>query len=167
MKEILQQYAAYNVWANKRLSDATLKLPEEFHTKPVVCSFEHLHGTVLHLWDAESIWWQRMKLQEVVTMPSLNFKGNTRDVFNALIHQNMLWQNWVNASTEAGLTHVFQYYNSKREYFKQPLYQALMQVFNHATYHRGQIVSILKSFGQEQIPATDFIVFTRSKKSGF
>src|SRR4051812_35345874 len=116
MKELLQQYAAFNVWANQKIFDAVLKLPEELHSKEVPSSFNTLHSTILHLWDAESIWWQRIKLQEVVTPPSVHFKGTTRDVINASLHQNALWESWVKNATEAALQHVFQYHNSKKEY---------------------------------------------------
>jgi uncharacterized damage-inducible protein DinB len=63
------------------------------------------------------------------------------------------------------LDHVFQYYNSKREYFKQPIFQMLLHVFNHGTYHRGQLVNMLRQLAVEKIPQTDFIVFSRTKKS--
>jgi uncharacterized damage-inducible protein DinB len=161
MKELLQQYAAYNSWANQQLLETVLKLPEEMHLKETSSSFANLHATILHMWDAESIWWQRMKLQETVTPPSVNFKGSTRDVVSALLHQNMLWESWVKNATEAALQHVFQYYNSKREYFKQPVYQALMQAFNHNTYHRGQIVTMLRAFNVDKIQNTDYISWTR------
>ena len=64
MKELLKQYAAYNLWANKQLTDVLNKLPEEKHFAEIPSSFNNLYLTVLHMWDAESIWWQRLKLQE-------------------------------------------------------------------------------------------------------
>ncbi len=164
MKELLQQYAAYNVWANQKLLEAVLKLPEESWHREIASSFPSLHTTVLHMWDAESIWWQRMKMQEVVTRPSDQFKGTTRDAITALQHQNRLWQEWVNGTSPAMLDHVFQYYDTKRNHYKQPIYQMLHHVMNHGTYHRGQIVTLLRQLGETKIPATDFVVWTRLKK---
>jgi uncharacterized damage-inducible protein DinB len=65
---------------------------------------------------------------------------------------------------EVNLTHVFAYRNSKKEQFKEPVYQVLMHVFNHATYHRGQMVTMMRQLDVKTIPATDFIVFSRNKK---
>lgn len=118
----------------------------------------------MHIWDAESAWWQRIKLQEVITAPSANFKGTTRDLVSALQHQNQLYENWIRHASDAAIEHVFQYYNSKREHFKQPVYEVLLHVFNHGTYHRGQIVTMLRALGVTKIPQTDFIVWTRLKK---
>ena len=116
------------------------------------------------MWDAESAWWQRMKMQERVIVPSENFSGKMPDVSTGLMQQNRLWLDWVNNATEPALDHVFQYYNSKKEHFKQPVWQVMLHVFNHGTYHRGQLVTMLRQLGIEKIPATDFVVFTRIKR---
>ncbi len=164
MKELFLQYAAYNVWANHRLVECLQDLPEEMLTKEFPGSFPSLHLTLLHIWDAESIWWQRIRLQEHVSWPSASFKGNTRDLGAALLHQGRLWHGWVQNASEAALQHVFQYYNTKRELFKQPVYQVLLQLFNHSTYHRGQLVSLLRQAGMQKIPNTDYITWSRSRK---
>ena len=164
MREFLQQFAVYNVWANQRLIEFILALPEEASTTVLPSSFPTLQATLLHMWDAESIWWQRLKLQETVTPPSANFKGTTRDVATALMHQNKLWETWVSNASPAILDHTFMYYTSKREPFKIPVNQMLMQVFNHGTYHRGQLVTLLRQLGMQKIPGTDYHIWSRVKK---
>ena len=39
MKELLRQYAAYNAWANQKLFELILSLPEEMHNWEVSNSF--------------------------------------------------------------------------------------------------------------------------------
>ncbi|HZF63746.1 MAG TPA: DinB family protein [Chitinophagaceae bacterium] len=163
MKELFNQLAAYHLWANQLLLSSISSLPEEMHTKQVDASFPSLLKTVQHMWDAEFIWWQRMKLQERITAPSQNFTGGMAEVIRELIQQNKQWSQWVGAAQEHQLEHVFQYQNTKREQFKQPIYQMLLHLFNHGTYHRGQLVNILRQLGVEKIPATDFIVWSRRK----
>jgi uncharacterized damage-inducible protein DinB len=163
MKELLLQFAVYNMWANQRLLEAILALPEEKQKQELPSSFKSLYATVLHMWDAESIWWQRMKLHERVIFPSENFNGNMKDAANGLLQQNQQWQDWVNNANDMALEHVFQYYTTKKELFKQPICQMILHVFNHGTYHRGQLVNMLRQLGIEKIPQTDFIVWSRSK----
>ena len=163
MKELLKQYAAYNCWASQRIIDVMLTLPGEKQMAEVPSSLNSLYKTVLHMWDAESIWWQRMKMQERMVVPSENFIGNLEDAANGLLQQSKLWNDWVNNASDLSLEHVFQYYNNKKEYFKQPVYQVLQHVFNHGTYHRGQLVNMLRQLGVEKIPATDFILWSRKK----
>jgi uncharacterized damage-inducible protein DinB len=163
MKEILQQLAAYNIWANALLMEVLKRLPGELQQKEIPSSFNSLQKTVLHMWNAESIWWQRMKLQERVTGPMENFNGKMEDAIEGLTLQNKQWNEWINKAQEHHLEHVFQYKNFKGEQFKQPIYQMLIHLFNHDTYHRGQIVNMLRQLGVEKIPQTDFIVWSRKK----
>jgi uncharacterized damage-inducible protein DinB len=164
MKEILQQFAAYNIWANQKIMDVILALPEEKQMAEVPSSFNSLYKTILHMWDAESAWWQRMKLHERLIIPSENFNGTMKDVVNGLMQQSTQWLDWVSSASDIALDHVFQYQNSKKEQFKQPIYQMVLHIFNHGTYHRGQLINMLRQLGVEKLPQTDFIVFSRTKR---
>jgi uncharacterized damage-inducible protein DinB len=162
VKELLQRLASYNVWANQRLADISLPVAEELLTQKVIGSFPSIRSTVLHIVDAESIWWQRINLQEIIQRPSESFAGTTRNVLNMLATQNLAWKAWVERQSVTGLTSSLTYRNFKNEEFAQPVYEILMHLFNHGTYHRGQWVNQLRECGLEKIPATDFIVFSRS-----
>lgn len=167
MKEILLQYAAYNIWANQQLVAVISSLPPEKQTAVLPSSFNSLHQTILHLLDAESIWWQRLKLLERIDRPSETFQGNTLDALQALLNQNNQWHQWLLNATERMVQHVFHYQNFKREQFKQPVYQMLLHVFNHGTYHRGQIINMLRQLGVEKLPATDFILWSRKNSTSY
>jgi uncharacterized damage-inducible protein DinB len=163
MKEILLPLASYNVWANGLLIDTIRLLPEEKTTETIISSFDSLLKTLLHMWDAESIWWQRMKLSEKIIVPSADFNGNITEVIQNLQQLDKQWLEWIQSVQERMFQHEFIYQNAKREQFKQPLYQMLLHLFNHNTYHRGQLVTMLRQLGIEKLPQTDFIVWSRKK----
>lgn len=164
MKEILNSYATFNVWANTRLINTILPLSKDQQMLPVKSSFEGLYPTLYHIWDAESIWWQRLKLSEHIIRPSTEHAGlPLLAVCNKLLDQSREWEAWVHKSTEASLQHEFIYQNNKRQNFKQPVWQMLQHLFNHGTYHRGQMVTMLHQLDVVKIPATDYIVFSRGK----
>src|SRR5438046_9799895 len=144
MKEIIRSYATYNTWANQLLFAAVLSQTDEEQHREVKSSFSSLYKTLLHLLDAESIWWQRLKLQEKIDRPSDNFTGDTQALVARLQQQDKQWEEWVANANEAALQHEFIYFNSKKERFKQPVYQMLLHLFNHNTYHRGQLVTNLR-----------------------
>ncbi len=162
MKELLQQYAAYNIWANKLLVERISKLSDEEITREIASSFPSLYKTVQHMWLAEEAWWQRLKLVEKLDLQSENFSGSFSELSANLAKQSKQWSEWVNAATDNQLSHVFAYIRNK-EQFKMPVYQMLQHVFNHASYHRGQLVTILRQLGTDKIPATDFSAFCRLK----
>jgi len=163
MKEVISQLSAYNIWANQLLLDTINQLTEEQQTQELPSSFKSLYKTILHMLDAESLWWQRMKLQERFNRPSDDFSGDMKELSHNLLHQNRQWHEWVNNANEHQLEHVFLYQNSKREQFKQPIYQMLVHMFNHGTYHRGQLVNMLRQVGAEKVPKTDFIEWSRRR----
>jgi uncharacterized damage-inducible protein DinB len=163
MKEILSQLSAYNIWANQLLLDAINQLPEEKQKQELQSSFKSLYATALHMLDAENIWWQRMKLQERIVRPSDDFTGDMKELSNTVLNQNRQWDEWINNANEHQLLHVFHYQNTKKEQFKQPIYQMLIHMLNHGTYHRGQLVNMLRQLAVEKVPTTDFIVWSRRK----
>ena len=164
MKDLLNSYASFNVWANTRIINTILPLSREKQMLPVKNSFPGLYPTLYHIWDAESIWWQRHKLSDHIIIPSVEQKDlPLLTVCNKLLAQSKEWEAWVHKSTEAALQHEFIYHNNKRHTFKQPVWQMLQHLFNHGTYHRGQIVTMLHQLGVGKIPATDYIVFSRGK----
>lgn len=164
MKELLNQLGEYHVWATKKLSGVILSLPAEMHHQEIKGSFSSLFNLILHTWDAESIWWQRMKMEERVVIPGATFKGSMEEALNSLIHQSELWREWTSKASDLSLEHVFHYYNKKKELNKVLVSQLLVHVFNHGTYHRGQLVNALRQLGITNIPPTDYIVWVKGKK---
>ncbi len=162
MKELLQQYAAYNIWATKLLVDIVNKLTEEAKTKEVASSFPSLFKTLQHMWLAEEVWWQRLKLVETIVLESETFTGSFDELATVHAKQSKQFLDWISGATENQLLHVFAYVR-KKEQFKMPVYQMLHHVFNHATYHRGQLVTMLRQLGEDKIPSTDFSTFCMKK----
>ena len=163
MKQLLVQYATYNLWANKRLTDVIVNLTDQQLQQDINSSFNSIFATLLHLWDVEYIWWQRIKLQENIVWPSTTFTGSVVELSNHLHQQSRQWKEWIDLATEAALSHEFIYRNSKKEQFKQPVYEAVHHLFNHQSFHRGQLITMLRQVGIIDLPVTDLIAFARKK----
>lgn len=116
MKQLLQQYSAYNMWANRILLERIGQLSEEQVNKEIASSFPGIYKTVLHMMDAESIWWQRLKLAEHVDFPSHTFKGNFEELSRILLQLSQQWEEWIRKANEVNINHVFAYQNSKKSF---------------------------------------------------
>lgn len=163
MKEILARYAAYNFWAHKILLEKLSQVSDEVVHKDMGSSFGSIYKTLVHLMEVEASWWQRVSLKERIQLPERDPEENLEELSKKLLASSKQWSDWVNEAPEKMLTHVFGYQNSKREFFKQPVYEMLLHLFNHQTFHRGQIITLLRQNGIDKIPPTDFIVFSRKK----
>jgi hypothetical protein len=76
---------------------------------------------------------------ERIVRPSENFNINMQDVGNRLLSQSLPWKDWVENVSEISVEHVFQYYNIKRERFKQPIWQMLLHLFKSWYLSSGSI----------------------------
>ena len=61
------------------------------------------------------------------------------------------------------LTLPLHYTRLNGESYTQPVYKVLAHIFNHSTYHRGQLVTQLRQLGFEDITSTDLTTFYNLK----
>lgn len=162
MKQLLSTLTRYEYWANEKLLPLVLSLSEAQQQKEIVSSFPSVYKTCLHMWDASSIWWQRVQKHEQIVIPSLSFHPSIKDITNGVLHQDQQWIDWVEAATEEMLSEKLAYRNMKGDPFEQPVSEILLHLPNHGTYHRGQLVTMLRQLGIEKMPQTDYILFSRS-----
>lgn len=116
------------------------------------------------MWRAEEMWWQRLKLVENPVAQSDSFTGNFAELYSQLNKQSQLWKEWVDAAGDNQLNFVFAYIRDKAEH-KMVVHDMLLHLFNHGTYHRGQLVTMLRQLGEtDKIPSTDFSTYCRQRK---
>jgi uncharacterized damage-inducible protein DinB len=163
MKTLLDAFAQYNRWAHQRLLTCIGQLSPEQQVQEIESSFSSLYKTILHVWGSETIWFARVQgaPKRIEGDP---FKGSIQLLSDALLQVDQQWLDWVAQKNDASLMQELSYQNLRGEHFRQPFYQLLQHIFNHSTYHNGQLVTILHQVGVSELPATDFIVWTRESK---
>ena len=65
---------------------------------------------------------------------------------------------FVSTVTDELLGKEIRYTNTRGESYAYLLWQMMQHIPNHSTYHRGQVVTMLRQLGAEP-PATDSLVF--------
>ncbi len=162
MKEILLQYAQYNAWANKLITDALLRLEIGAVDKEITSSFPSVSATICHTWSAEFIWLQRLQLVEHPIWIQGEFTGTFEEAVTNWHQVSLSLKQFVEKQyDDRALEHTLQFYDRQKVSHKMPVYQVLLHVFNHSTQHRGQLITMLRQLGATKIPSTDFSTFTR------
>lgn len=161
MKELLLRYASYNSWANTRISDLLKSVAPDIPDTELKSSFSSIRKTVYHIWDAETIWLKRLRGEEILSWPSKQLTAPVPiDQFVQTSHELHSFLENKDADYFALAT---TYKNTAGETFVTPNYGIVMHVFNHSTFHRGQIVTMLRETGYSAgIESTDLITFLRS-----
>lgn len=164
MKQIVTQYATYNLWANTILIDYIKKLSNEQQHAFAASSFPSLYKTIVHMWETERNWLKRLQFIENIPAGGGSVTLLFNEVANSLLQKSEMVKEWIEKATPEKIEHVIAYQNSRREQFKQPVFQILLHLFNHQTYHRGQMVSMFHQLQLNNIPNTDFISWSRLQK---
>jgi uncharacterized damage-inducible protein DinB len=159
MKEILLDYAGFNAWAQEQILKFVCELTPEQQHQEVVSSFSGLYKTLLHVWVAENAWFKRLGGESPLPISYDPFSGSTKDLSQALEALDQQLVTWIGNQNAAALGEILNYVNFKGEKQERAIYRVVMHAINHATYHRGQVVTILRQLGVENIPATDFNIW--------
>ena len=161
MKEILLKYANYNFWANDLLISLIDKEKNDVLDKNIISSFPSVKETVFHIWGAEYIWLKRLKGESLTDWPSKNFKGTFAEAKEQMLLNEKAIISFVQDLPEDKLSDSFLYKNIEGKTFSNTILEAVHHCMNHSTYHRGQIVTMLRQLGVTEIPSTDFIAYCR------
>lgn len=160
ISSLISHYAAYDLWASTRIAERLAREPDSILDAPVKSSFPSLRATLMHMRNAEAAWFQRMS-----GIPQVWPAEPAEELSTFLKHIKVMcdYARWLSASD---LHAEASYKDLKGNLHTSPRWQALMHCFNHGSYHRGQIVTMMRGLGLEGIPAMDLIVFQRLLAKG-
>jgi uncharacterized damage-inducible protein DinB len=163
MKELLTCYAAYTAWANDRIRETLLSLSDSQQQQEISSSFTSIYKTAFHVWGATYLWLKRVQHEPHIIKLDDPFNGSMEKLCEAWKLVDRDYAEIVKSMGEEALIQKLKYQNFRGDPFEEELYLILQHIFNHATYHRGQLVTLLRQVGQEKIPSTDFIAWVRSR----
>ena len=151
MKELYD----YNIWANHKTLDSLEPLANEQFTAPMGGSFASIRDTVVHIIGAEWIWWQRC----IGERPKgLLDPAELPDVAACRARWKEIDDGYLSLVKSADLDEDVTYINRHGNQYTYSIGKILLHNVNHSSYHRGQIVTLLRQIGAK--PAvTDYLVF--------
>ncbi len=161
-KADFQRLFEYTIWANHRLLRAAALLSVPDFRRDMGSSLGGVRGTLVHTMGAEWIWLERVK----GVSPSRGFdEGEFPDVIALRDRWVTIEEHraaWLRGLKKDDPAEKIRYKNLQGQAFEQPLWQIVQHVANHSTYHRGQVVSMLRMLGSKPV-ATDMIVWDRER----
>jgi uncharacterized damage-inducible protein DinB len=150
MIEEIRGLYGYNRWANDRILDVTAVLSAEELSRDLRSSFPSVRDTLIHMVAAEWIWLSRWNVATHAAM-----RARFDDVDRARTA-------FLDRLDDEALHRVVAYRNTRGQAFENPLWQLLRHVVNHATYHRGQVTTMVRQLGRDAI-STDLAQYYRER----
>jgi uncharacterized damage-inducible protein DinB len=145
-----------------RTLTAAARLDPDAFTRPLGSSFSSVRDTLTHILSGHWIWlerWQKrfptamLNAADFPTVESLRTRWKTVDQDRERFIRDLTAEDLHRSAT---------YLNRAGEQFAYPLWQQMLHVVNHASYHRGQIVTMLRQLGAEVV-GTDFLSYYDEK----
>ena len=155
--QIIELYS-YNDWANKKMLSAVGQLENEEFIQDLSSSFKSIRDTMVHFLGAEELWLSRWMGEQGRTLlnpddfPTYSSLANRGDNFRDQL------QGFLVSLTEEDLMEEISYKNIKGLSCSLELWKQMLHVTNHSSYHRGQVVTMLRQL-KKQPPSLDLIYY--------
>lgn len=153
----LHELFAFNDWARDAIMKSAVGLSKEQLDRPFEMGPGSLRNTLNHLCAVEGIWLDRWQGKK----PNYRVSGDG-------IEMGSMWEEWRDTATrrnsylaglmDADLATDLTYVNIKGETLTFPIGAMLLHVCNHGSYHRAQVLNMLRHVGAVMPkPETDYI----------
>ena len=156
----IRELFAFNRWAHERVFGATAALTRDELDQEIPSSFPSVRATLVHMAGAEWVWVSRWEGASPTGLPEELASADLFGVRDWLRSVEARQDRILDALTEERLDAGLVYTDFAGNTHNNALGATLRHVVNHASYHRGQIATMLRQLGRKP-PTTDLIVFHR------
>lgn len=153
----------YHYWARDRMLAALDPLPPEAYVRPLGNSFASIRDTAVHIYAAEWVWLERwhgvspstpLDVETFPDVPALRaawtvletkMRAYVAGLDGDRVNERVAYRNLAGVAAESSR------------------WTMLQHVVNHASYHRGQVTTMVRQVGGTPPAAQDLIAYYREK----
>jgi len=162
---LVRELYEFNAWAHRRIFDALTSLPTDQYLRDLKSSHGGIHGTLCHTVWAEQLWLTRWLGAPPPAVPQGRDLGSLAEVRARWEDVETKRRVFFAGLTEAKLTATLTVQPSTGGAYVHTYRQTLQHAVDHSSYHRGQIITLLRQLGVKP-PSTGLILFYREQATG-
>lgn len=163
-KEEIAALVEFNAWANQRVVSAVESLALEQFTRELGSSFSSVRDTLAHILGVEWVWLERLQGRSPAAIPPAKDYTDIGSLRRRWAELEASMQSYMQRLAQTELDEVVEYKTLSFGMGKNPRWQMIQHVVNHGTYHRGQVIAMLRQLGAKGI-GTDLITFYRERNA--
>jgi uncharacterized damage-inducible protein DinB len=150
----------YNVWANHKVWGWVVALSEEQFNRPSDYSIGSVHKQIVHMMDAESVWLARVRGAAPEIFHDAAVFPTRESIRSRWDNVESAWWTYLNGLPDGAIQGTSEYISrTDGKLYRTPVWESLMQIINHSTDHRSQILALIYQLGGQTGPH-DFIYYT-------
>jgi uncharacterized damage-inducible protein DinB len=154
----------YNYWANKKLLVASANVTPEKFTAPASFPYGGLHGTLLHILEAEWSWRALFqKIEDASELLPVDYP-DLSTIETRWRAEETAMRTYLATLRDEDMESHLQYTTDTGIERDRILWHCLLHVVNHGTQHRSEAAALLTDFGSSP-GDLDFTVFLNEHKS--
>lgn len=155
----------YHYWARDRMLDALERLTPEQFTRDLGNSFRSIRDTGAHIYGAELVWYSRWRGNPPKSLVSADTFPDPAALRSAWKDLEKGVRTFVRELGPEGIERRLNYTMFDGRPMSSVFWQVLQHVVNHASYHRGQVTTMLRQIGSVPAKSTDLITFYREREA--
>lgn len=157
----LRMLLDFHYWARDRMLDAIEPLTPQQWTQDLGNSFRSVRDTVAHIYSAEWVWYERWRGNAPAALLSPELCPDVAAIRRTWTEHERSVRALLDELGEQGVQRVMPYTLFSGVASASPFWQMLQHVVNHASYHRGQVTTMLRQLGAAPAKSCDMITFYR------
>jgi uncharacterized damage-inducible protein DinB len=159
----LQILLDYHYWARDRMLAAVDPLTPDQLNRDLGSSFKTVRETVIHIYAAEWAWCSRWNGEKPTAFPSTDIFPDVPTIRKKWATLESDVRGVLERMGRQGIDSVMEYTLLSGEPRRSVFWHMLQHVVNHASYHRGQVTTMLRQIGAKPPESLDLITFYRTK----
>ena len=156
--KFLVEHLEYSWWASQRAMESVRPLTVEEQTRYMYTSHHGVLATLVHIYQADRIWLSRLRGTPRLTLADANEVFTLDSLAEAWRKVSQDFEIWTRELSDDAVTGLLKYVNLQGKTYELPIWQVILHVVNHASYHRGQITTMLRQLNHNPL-VTDLVAY--------
>ena len=152
----------FNSWANRRILESCASLANEKFTRDLHSSFPSIRDTLAHMMEVEWIYLERWHGRSPGGPPEGRPYADLASLAARWQGIERSLNSFAVVQTEDTLAERVDYRNTKGDPYANALWEMMVHLILHSSYHRGQVATMLRQSGSKAL-GTDLIAFFRQR----
>ena len=161
LKKYFLELANYNIWADNMAIEWLEQIDDEQWDRVIISSFSSIKQTAIHIASAEKVWIDFWTNAVDPVYLSTEFDGKKNDLIAIWKEASAGLKNFIDEFPEENYRRQVTFRYPRGGEGEMEFWQTFSHIINHSTYHRGQLVTLLRQAGFTKFSSIDLATYYR------